>query len=188
VARAVPPKSGAPKKGPNRAAQAALKEAVDALPLIADEKPAVAPAADRPTEYSPEVVEAICTRIANGEILKNIFADPLMPCRKTFFNWRRAHPEAQAAYLLAKEVQVEAYVEETIEIADEKVWNKEDATRNKLRVSARQWYAEKLVPKQYGTKIGIGGAEGLPPVKSEGKLDVDLTLSPPEAYKRMLGG
>lgn len=187
MARAVPPKSS--KKGPNVAAQLALKEAVDALPLIEPLAPAAAePLAPRPTEYSAAILEEICGLIASGMTLKKIFERPGMPCRKTFYTWRETYPEAKAAYLVAKESQVEAYVDETIEIADEKVYSKEQATRNKLRVSARQWYAEKLVPKVYGQKIGIGGAEGLPPVKTEGTLDVDLTLSPPEAYKRMLGG
>ena len=47
--------------------------------------------------------------------------------------------------------------------------NGEALTRSKIRLEQRRWYAEKLLPKKYGAKMAIGGAEDLPPIKA---LDV----------------
>ncbi len=34
-------------------------------------------------------------------------------------------------------------------------------------VDARKWVASKLKPRRYGDKLGIGGAEGLPAIKTD---------------------
>lgn len=39
------------------------------------------------------VAEAICQRLAAGESLRAICADPAMPTAKTVWNWTQAHPE-----------------------------------------------------------------------------------------------
>src|SRR4249919_2234657 len=43
--------------------------------------------------FDPEVGAAICRRVAAGESLRAICADPAMPTGKTVWNWARAHEE-----------------------------------------------------------------------------------------------
>lgn len=189
MARAKPPaKKPAGKAAPAKKAQqlggTVLRQKAAAL---AAKKPADAAPARKPggqSIFDMAIVEAICDRIAAGQVLEDILKDEGMPCRLTFWNWRQQRPEVMAAFLAAKEVQVERYVDETIAIADEQASFPADVARNKVRVTARQWYAEKLVPKAYGQKIGIGGAEGLPPVKHK----LDVTLNPADEYKRLING
>lgn len=147
-------------------------------------KPAKAPRKS-PVEYTEELGERICEQIAAQTVsLEKILSQPGMPGRGAFHRWRREKPELARAYELAKQVQVERYVDETIEIADERAVTKEQVQRNKIRISARQWYAEKLVPKLYGQKIAHGGAEDLPPIKTQSEVN----LTPGEAYKRIIEG
>jgi hypothetical protein len=44
------------------------------------------------SKYRPELGAAICRRIAAGESIASICADPAMPTGKTIWNWARAHP------------------------------------------------------------------------------------------------
>ena len=175
MARAKPPSSGAK--------QARLKDASLSRDLVV-----ATPVVKPPVEYDPELVQRICDLIAGGGLLDDICALDGMPTRQAFRLWRKRYPEVAQAYQEAKEAQIEAYVEETIRIADSTPPVADHVARNKLMIATRQWYAEKLVPKVYGNKVGIGGADDLPPIKTEHAVDVDLTLTPAEAYRRMCGG
>jgi hypothetical protein len=63
----------------------------------------------------------------------------------------RKHEDFRQLYAIAKEVQLEGYADETIEIADDQ---SEDVNRSRLRVDTRKWHLSKLLPKRYGDLIG----------------------------------
>lgn len=48
------------------------------------------------SKYDTLLGAAICRRIAAGEAIRSICADPAMPTGKTIWNWARAHPEFAA--------------------------------------------------------------------------------------------
>ncbi len=128
----------------------------------------------RPSDYSQEVADAICERIADGESLRDICAGEDMPNKATVFRWLGKHQEFSDQYARAREEQAESFADEMVAIADEQVTmvradkhgtkaddddgNTEvifDATavaRNRLRVDTRKWVASKLKPKKYGDK------------------------------------
>lgn len=54
--------------------------------------------------YATSIAEAICARLAEGETMQSVCADPDMPCVATAHNWMRRHPEFLAEYRLAKQV------------------------------------------------------------------------------------
>ena len=54
--------------------------------------PQKAPGLYHPT-YDPELGAAICRRVAAGESIRSICADPAMPTGKTVWNWARAHED-----------------------------------------------------------------------------------------------
>jgi len=137
----------------------------------------------RPTEYSIELADSICERIADGESLKTICHSESMPCMSSIFNWLRKDKEFVEKYARAKEAQVEALAEELLDIADDatndwmdkrfgetevRVIDNEAIQRSKLRVDTRKWLMSKLQPKKYGEKLDLnhGGSVGVSLINS----------------------
>jgi hypothetical protein len=122
------------------------------------------------TEFSQEVCDAICERIANGESLRGICDDADMPAKSTVFKWLIQNPTFADQYALARDAQADAFFDDILTIADDgrNDWmekhdeeggnigwreNGEALRRSILRVDARKWMAGKLRPKKYGDKI-----------------------------------
>src|SRR6202022_893768 len=73
----------------------------------------------RPTEYTDEIGETICDRIVDGESLRTICADAGMPDEATVLGWGSSHGEFRDRYEIARDLAVEALLDETIEIVDD---------------------------------------------------------------------
>lgn len=137
----------------------------------------------RALEFTQEIADAICERIASGESLRSICADESMPSTVTVFKWLGLQAAFANQYALAREAQADALFDEMLSIADDgtndwmlsrgedenEAWrvNGEHIQRSKLRLEARKWMASKLQPKKYGDKItqeltGAGGAPLVP--------------------------
>lgn len=105
--------------------------------------------------------------------------------------------EFRQMYEQAREALIDYWRMELIDIADtqqqgqirkQKLLGDEIETRDmidhrRLRIQTRQWLLSKLRPKQYGDKMALGGADDLPPIQSK----ADVTLTPEDAYKQMIG-
>ena len=125
------------------------------------------PRTGRPSKYSEELADAICTRLAQGESMRSVCRDEDMPVMQTMWRWIREKAEFSEQYARAKQESADAIIEDILDIADEG----EDVARDRLRIDARKWVASKLKPKKYGdtTKledelpinyvITIGGAD-----------------------------
>ena len=126
-------------------------------------------------EFSQDVFDRICDRIAGGESLRTICADADMPSKEAVRKWlvKDAGGALVAQYARAREAQADAIFDEIIDIADTAVndWmevhgqddagyrvNGEHIQRSKLRIDARKWMAGKLRPKVYGEKLTMEGA------------------------------
>lgn len=124
----------------------------------------------RPTLYTVELTDSICSRLAAGESMRSISRDEDMPAMSTLFKWLREHEEFSQQYARAKEESADALVEEILDIADDGVndWmekhgkegeaigyqvNGEHIQRSRLRVDTRKWAASKLKPKKYGDRL-----------------------------------
>jgi hypothetical protein len=137
--------------------------------------------AGRPTDFTEEIAELICERLASGESLRAICRDADMPNIRAVMRWLSKNPEFRQQYALAREVQAEFHLDEIVEIADDGTndymairdsegeitgWreNGEYIQRSRLRVDARKWAASKLAPKKYGDKQvhEHGGPDGGP--------------------------
>lgn len=97
--------------------------------------------------------------------------DVIIPERTTIFIWLHKDENFFNRYTHAKEAGIEAWVDETVDIADDPSFDKiekldkdgnptgemrtdtEAIQRSKLRVETRQFYIERLKPKRYGTLI-----------------------------------
>lgn len=127
-------------------------------------------------EFSQELFDTICERIAEGESLRDICKNADMPNKATVFRWLASNPALSDQYARARESQADALFDDILEIADNATndWmerNGEDGSgwsvngdhiqRSKLRIDARKWMAGKLRPKVYGDKLEIDGKVGL---------------------------
>lgn len=124
----------------------------------------------RATIYTEELAALICERLADGESLRTICADPDMPAKSTVFQWLTDNELFRTKYTHAREAQADALFDEMLDIADDgsNDWmekrngdgenigwqeNGEALRRSQLRVATRQWMASKLLPKKYGDKV-----------------------------------
>jgi hypothetical protein len=132
----------------------------------------------RPTIFSQQLADTICSRIAEGESLREICKDDDMPERVTIYRWLAADPDFCNHYTRAREDQADTLADEIIAIADEQpeviaVLNKNgELIEHKLdgaflqwqknRMDARKWTAMKLKPKKYGDRQILAGDSEAP--------------------------
>lgn len=144
-------------------------------------------------------MDAICARLADGESLNVICKDDGMPDERTVRTWALDDVEGfSPKYARAREIGYDRMAEELIAIANTpqigviRTTKPDGAVEEKhadmiehrrLQVDARKWMLSKMLPKKYGDKVQHGGAEDLPPIAVTG----DLTLTPGDAYMRMVG-
>jgi hypothetical protein len=141
----------------------------------------------RPTDYNQEKADRICEAISEGMSLREICKPDDMPNKATVFRWLNLHEEFSDQYARAREEQAEAMADEIVAIVDTAASPvmvdgvpllREDGTpllvadqaaiaHARLKMDARKWVASKLKPKKYGDKLGIGGADDLPPIAIE---------------------
>lgn len=134
----------------------------------------------RPSEFTQEIADILCERIAQGESVRTIAKDELMPASTTIYRWLQSNGEFREQYARAKEIQAEVMADELLEIADDgsndwmtkrfgetevEMPNPEVLQRSKLRVDTRKWIMSKLLPKKYGDKLQHTGGDGEGPVQ-----------------------
>ena len=132
----------------------------------------------RPTIYTDELADEICSLLAGGMSLVNIGKMEGMPNPDTVYTWAKENRSGfTEKYTKARITQAHHLAEEIIQIADDgtndfmknkdgdEVPDYELVQRSRLRIDARKWYASKLAPKIYGDKLAIGGDESAGPVK-----------------------
>jgi hypothetical protein len=69
-------------------------------------------------DYSDEIAMTICSRLINGESLRAICADPGMPAKATVCRWLARNAEFRSQYALARELQMDRFADEMLEIVD----------------------------------------------------------------------
>ena len=151
--------------------------------------------------YSQPIADYVCEQLALGRSLLSITRDPLegMPAESTLRDWEKANPEFGADSTRAREYGCHRMAAECLEIANtphpgEIITTNPDGTQfiktedmlghRRLQIDTRMRLLGKWLPKIYGEKMAHGGAEDMPPIRTESTLIV----TPEEAYKRMLGG
>lgn len=99
---------------------------------------------DRPTTFTEAIGLEICERLIAGETLDAICRDAHMPkSRVTVFRWRQANDAFNAAYLEARGDQMDALVDQVIEIAE----TEKDIQRAKVKLDARRIALARLAPR-----------------------------------------
>lgn len=121
----------------------------------------------RALEFTQEVADIICERIADGQSLRSICTDEEMPSTSTVCKWLGRLPDFAEQYARAREAQADTLFDEILTIADDgsndtylddegnQRTEQDVIARSRLRVDARKWMAGKLRPKKYGEKLDI---------------------------------
>lgn len=119
----------------------------------------------RPSIKTPELVDALLTRLMTGETLRSICRDADMPNRDTVFRWIRDDKDFSGQYMQAREIGLDSMFDEALEIADDgsqdtlvdeegrERLNSEWVQRSRLRIDTRKWYLARAMPKKYGEKV-----------------------------------
>ncbi|WP_332774160.1 hypothetical protein [Phenylobacterium sp.] len=98
--------------------------------------------------YDPAICETICERLAEGEPLVRICAEPAMPSVGTVFNWLKAHAEFREIYALAREVQGHFMFDAVGQVIDDAT--PQTAYLAKVKIDGLRWQAGRLAPKAFG--------------------------------------
>ena len=131
--------------------------------------------------YTQELADMICERLAQGESLNAICADEGLPAESTVRGWHLDDVQGFGAkYARARELGYERHAEEIIALADacrvgtkttvkangdEETVTGDMVDRSRLQIESRKWILSKMLPKKYGDKLALGGADGLPPIE-----------------------
>ena len=104
-------------------------------------------------ERTPELEEAILTRLENGESLVQICQGDYMPSRSTVLRWQREDEAFDARCAHAREAQGDLAAEEQNDIAERCLTGEIPPDIARVVLSAKQWRAEKLAHKKYGKRV-----------------------------------
>lgn len=126
----------------------------------------------RPSDFTQELADLICERIADGESLRAICRDDDLPHKATVFRWLAANTAFCDQYTRAREAQADSLVDDMLDIADGTKalleGAEKDVQRDRLAVETRKWIAGKLKGK-YSDKVKhVGGDDGDNPIAFTG--------------------
>lgn len=105
-------------------------------------------AGGRPGGYSLEAALAFCERIGMGEGVHKVCAEPGMPSPSAIYRWANQHPEFEALFRLARDIQAQRLFDEVREIADSATLDTLQVDR--MRIAARQWQASRMAARRFG--------------------------------------
>lgn len=118
----------------------------------------------RPSIYSQELADKICSLLAEGMSLRTICKGEDMPDKATIFRWFRENKEFCDQYARAKEASSEALNEELMDLGDEAISLAQEVDAKvssavvnavKLKADNIKWYMSKQKPKKYGDKVDV---------------------------------
>jgi len=109
----------------------------------------------RPSDFTQEIADEICARLAKGEPLAQICRDEHMPAVRTVSDWKARHESFSAAFACAREEGFDELAAETLEIADQVEPEKAKVAKAKLRIETRLKLLAKWDPKRYGDKLDL---------------------------------
>jgi hypothetical protein len=105
--------------------------------------------------YTGKLADLICTRLSEGESLRSICRDPGMPTEGTVRGWSlRNHDNFDPRYRQARLLQLDAWADEILDIADQETRDPRD---RQVRVDTRKWLMSKIAPKRYGDRLQVAG-------------------------------
>ncbi len=130
--------------------------------------------AGRPSDFTQELADSICDKIADGVSVRKICEDDDMPDRNTIMRWENNNPEFYRQITRARAMRAENEADSLEEINQMVMSGKLKADAASVISGNRKWAASKLAPKRYGEKLQVGGDDDLPAIKTEDVTNPEL--------------
>lgn len=151
--------------------------------------------AGRPSEFTQEVADAICERLAGGESLRSICADEDMPSRSGVLKWLSCgdHPAFVVQYARAREMAADSDADDIAHYSRQAASGDIEPAAATAAINGLKWSAGKRAPKKYGEKLAhVGGGPDDPPIRYRhdlsGLTDEELAALEPILGKLALAG
>lgn len=114
----------------------------------------------RPSDYTQEIADYICSKLAEGMSLRAICRSEdsglNLPDESTVRQWVVDDREGfYPQYTRAREIGLDCRADAAIEDAKAA----KDAALGRLSFDAERWYLSKLAPKKYGDKVALTGGD-----------------------------
>lgn len=113
----------------------------------------------RPSEYSQALAALILNRLADGETLRDICAEPEMPNRVTIDYWAGVCSVFSECLARAMRLHADALADESVE-AGRAAKDRDSAAAAREKSKALQWIASKRRPDVYGDTMRHVGHDG----------------------------
>ncbi len=116
----------------------------------------------RPTLYSENLIDEICSRIAQGRSLRNVCLDDDMPAMSSVMKWLDENKEFSEQYREATTIREDLYFDEVLCIADSVKAEPAEIAKARLQIDSRKWVLSRMNPKKYGDKqsVELAGKNG----------------------------
>lgn len=148
----------------------------------AKKAPTKAPAA--PIKPAPtDRIKQICDMVAEGQTIRQIAEAMHLSPGRILQVITEGGEEAAKQYARAREMAADLFESDIIMHAEAST--SETAASDRVKIDALKWVAARRAPKRYSERIQqeVGNLDDKP-----FKTDSNVTLSPSDAYKRMLDG
>ena len=106
----------------------------------------------RPTKYSEEIAEAVCSWIAGGKSLRAFCRQEGTPDVTTICRWIVRHDEFRQQYAWAREAAGYAHGDGIIEIVELLRDGGVDPQTAKVMMDGLKWAAERMAPKAHSSR------------------------------------
>jgi transposase-like protein len=115
--------------------------------------------AGRPSDFSTELADEFCSRIAQGRSVSSVCADLDMPVQDTIYRWKREKPEFSEKLTHAREDRLEAYGDRMLALGSRVI---EEMALDPQRVNVAVNAIEKAAKLQAPKRVEISGPAGAP--------------------------
>lgn len=122
----------------------------------------------RPSEFTPEIGDAICDRIIEGESLRSICDDDDMPAKATVMKWLASekHPAFVDQYTRARLMSADTDGDDVAHYARQAANGEIEPAAARAAIDGLKWTAGQKAPKKYGSKVAlVGGGPGDSPIR-----------------------
>ena len=109
----------------------------------------------RPTDYSSEIADEICSAIANGLNLNKIAAMENMPARSAIYRWLSDYQDFKDKYTRARETRADWRFDKIDDVILDMRQGIIDSNQARVEIDAIKWQAGKENSKNYGDKQQI---------------------------------
>lgn len=111
--------------------------------------------AGRPTDYTPEIAEAICSWIAGGKSLRSFCREKKSPDVTTVCRWIVRHEAFRQQYTQAREAAGYAHGDGVIEVVELLRDGTIDPQQGRAMMDGLKWAAERMAPKAHSPRQDI---------------------------------